>query len=170
MLYPVFESRTKEAISLDDYSLAELRGRQFIEMCPTDSRARLNLGQVLLAQQKIEEALKHYRTACLLGPPGSEVAWFMLGQCYEALDQIDDAYRAYAMSLHFDPDGIFSREALIGILKKHRNREPEFEVIKNWADELTMEYEATVDKSNPNRDVKPYQRSQFEESANKNAH
>lgn len=165
MLYPVFESRTKEALWLKDLPLAELRAQKFVEMCPNDSRARLNLGQILLEQYKIEEALVNYKAACLLGPPGTEVSWFMLGQCYEATENFNEAINAYIISLQIDPHGISSRESLLNLLDKYKISMPEYNVIKEWVLELSLEYESTNNKSNFNRDVKQYQISQFEETA-----
>ncbi|RUR74217.1 tetratricopeptide repeat protein [Chlorogloeopsis fritschii PCC 9212] len=97
------ESRTKEALWLRDFDLAEERARQLVERNISDPRYRLELGEVLLKREKIEEAAQVYRSATRLGPPGTAVAWFMAGQCYQSLGDVQLAYDCYLACLHFDP-------------------------------------------------------------------
>lgn len=160
MLYPVFESRTKEALWLEDLPLALERASRFVQMCPFDPRARLNLAQVLLEQEKIKEALTHYRAATQFGPPGTEVAWFMLGQCYEALGQNEDAINDYRMSLHYDPEGISNREAILRL--KTENLTAEATLLRRW---LGEEAKRSVTSMSETNSVKPYQKRQFDENA-----
>lgn len=112
MLYPVLESRTKEALWLNNLDLALERVRGLLELSPNDPRAWLHLGQVLLECDQIEEALEAYRKAARFAPPGREIALFMAGQCYEALDDLVSACDAYISALHSDPLGIASAERL----------------------------------------------------------
>lgn len=111
MLYPVLESRTK-ALWLGDLDLALDRARKLLELSPNDPRASLHLGQVLLECDQVDEALQAYRKAARFAPPGREIALFMAGQCYEALDDLDSACDAYIAALHSDPLGIASAERL----------------------------------------------------------
>ncbi len=97
------ESRTKEALWLPDLDLAEERARQLVERNILDPRYRLELGEVLLKRKKIEEAAQVYRSATRLGPPGTSIAWFMAGQCYQSLGDLQLAYDCYLACLHFDP-------------------------------------------------------------------
>lgn len=97
------ESRTKEALWLRDFDLAEERARSLIERDTLDPRYRLELGEVLLKRGKVEEAAKVYRSATRLGPPGTAVAWFMAGQCYQSLGELDLAYDCYLNCLRWDP-------------------------------------------------------------------
>jgi len=55
-LTTVFESRTKEALWLGDIDLAEERSKKMVAMEPLYSRYRLQLGEILLKQNKFEEA------------------------------------------------------------------------------------------------------------------
>ncbi len=99
----IMESRTKEALWLQDLDLAEERARKLVERDILDPRYRLELGEVLLKRGKIEEAAQVYRSATRLGPPGTAVAWFMAGQCYQSLGELELAYDCYLACLDCDP-------------------------------------------------------------------
>lgn len=112
MLYPVLESRTKEAIWIGDLELALERARATTELSPYDARAWLHLGQVHLDRDEVEQALRAYSMSARFSPPGREVALFMVGQCYEELEDVESAIDAYLGSLWSDPLGISSAERL----------------------------------------------------------
>lgn len=97
------ESRTKEALWLRDFDLAEERARKLVERDILDPRYRLELGEILLKREKVEEAVQVYRRATRLGPPGTAVAWFMAGQCYQSLGELELACDCYLACLHCDP-------------------------------------------------------------------
>ncbi|MBU7586935.1 MAG: tetratricopeptide repeat protein [Nostoc sp. TH1S01] len=97
------ESRTKEALWLRDFDLAEERARKLVERDILDPRYRLELGEVLLKRGRVEEAAQAYRSATRLGPPGTAVGWFMAGQCYQSLGELQVAYDCYLTCLHYDP-------------------------------------------------------------------
>ncbi|MCA2721859.1 MAG: tetratricopeptide repeat protein [Microcystis sp. M048S1] len=111
-LTTVFESRTKEALWLGDIDLAEERAKKMVAMEPLYSRYRLQLGEILLKQNKFEEAAKIYRSATRLGPPGMAIAWFMAGQCHERLGEIDIACDCYLASLQMDELAISAVEKI----------------------------------------------------------
>lgn len=54
--------------------MAESRARHLVEMEPLYPRYRLQLGEILLKQRKIEGEAKMYRSAARLGPPGTPIA------------------------------------------------------------------------------------------------
>lgn len=112
MLYPVLESRTKEAIWLKDYDLALERAMRTVELSPYDARAWLHLGQVRVDRDEPEQAVEAYRRSISVSPPGQEIAWFMIGQCYEAMDDLEAACDAYLSSLRIDPLGVSAAEHL----------------------------------------------------------
>lgn len=112
VLYPVLESRTKEALWLEDKELALARVQRAVELSPNDSRAWLQLGQVQIERDEPEAALAAYRRAARLAPPGREIALFMAGQCLEVLDDLDSACDAYLGALQADPLGISAAEQL----------------------------------------------------------
>lgn len=112
MLYPVLESRTKEALWVGNLELAEARAQSLVDLCPMEPRAHLQLGQMLLERGKIEKAAIAYRSAARLGPPGTEISHFMLGQCYEALDQLELARESYLAALKVDNLSVSAAERL----------------------------------------------------------
>jgi tetratricopeptide (TPR) repeat protein len=111
-LETVLESRSKEALWLKDIDLAEARARRLIQLEPLYSRYRLQLGEILIKQGKIEEAAKMYRSAARLGPPGTAIAWFMAGQCHEKLGELDIACDCYLASVQMDSLAISAVERL----------------------------------------------------------
>lgn len=111
----ILESRTKEALWLRDLDLAEERSRRLAQMDSLDPRYRLELGEILTKQGKIEEAAKVYRSATKLGPPGTDIAWFMAGQCYEVLGELEMACDCYLASLKIDPEAICAVERLTNL-------------------------------------------------------
>jgi tetratricopeptide (TPR) repeat protein len=112
MLYPVYESRTKEALWLDDVDLAAERALKAAALSPYDVRAWLHVGQVYCAMDDPARALEAYQRAVRLAPPGREVASFMAGQCHEMLGDPESACDAYLASLECDPLGISAAESL----------------------------------------------------------
>ena len=127
-LITVFESRTKEALWLGDIDLAEVRAKQLVKMEPLYSRYRLQLGEVLLKQTKIEEAAKMYRSAARLGPPGTPIAWFMAGQCHEKLGELELACDCYLASVHIDELAISAVERLNKLAPRLDNL-----ALKSWS-------------------------------------
>jgi tetratricopeptide (TPR) repeat protein len=111
-LTTVFESRTKEALWLGDIDLAEERAKIMVQREPLYSRYRLQLGEILIKQKKIEDAAKMYRSAARLGPPGTAIALFMAGQCYETLGELDIACDCYLDSVRMDSLAISAVERL----------------------------------------------------------
>lgn len=124
----ILESRTKEALWLGDLDLALERVRRVIEREPLDPRYRLELGEVLLRQGKIKEAIAAYRSATRLGPPGTTVAWFMTGQCYESLSELEMACDCYLACLRADPLAISALKRLEGLARRLGNS-----VLANWS-------------------------------------
>ncbi len=128
MLYPVLESRIKEALWLKDFDKALARAEEITELCPSDARAWLHRGQVHVAREEAEEALRSYRNAARLAPPGREVALFMAGQCLEALERDREACDAYVMALEADALGISSVERLMEVSERLGER-----ALHRWA-------------------------------------
>ncbi|WP_067722026.1 tetratricopeptide repeat protein [Nocardia yamanashiensis] len=110
--YALLESRVKEYLLRGDLQQAEDYARLFVEHVPADPRARLTLGQVLIERGRIRQAATAYEEAVMLGPQVSANAYFMLGQCLEALEQPDTARLCYLHSLTTDPQSISAAEAL----------------------------------------------------------
>lgn len=124
----LLESRTKEALWLKDLDLAHERTQRLIQMEPLDPRYYLEFGEILMKQGKFEEAAKTYRSAVRLGPPGTVVAWFMAGQCYEALGELDLACDCYLACLQIDSEAICAVERLVKIVRALGNP-----VLETWS-------------------------------------
>ncbi|AOW99132.1 hypothetical protein BJP34_06420 [Moorena producens PAL-8-15-08-1] len=133
----ILESRTKEALWLGDFDLAEERVREAVERDPFDPRYRLELGQVLIKQGRIEEAAKAYRSATKLGPPGTAVAWFMAGQCYQSLGELDMACDCYLAAVDADPLAISPVKRLTGLATHLENS-----LLANWSQLRLTELQA----------------------------
>ncbi len=130
ILWPVLESRVREAQALGDLPLAERRARTLVEAARLNPRAWLHLGEVLLALERFEDAIPVYLEAHRLGPPASAVALFNLGQCHEMLDQAEPAMDAYAELLQLDPFAISAAERIASIAAEHGGR------YTGWADAI----------------------------------
>jgi tetratricopeptide (TPR) repeat protein len=130
ILWPVLESRVREAQFLHDLPLAESRAELLIAAAPLNPRAWLHLGEVLLDQERYDDAIPVYREAHRLGPPASDVALFNLGQCHEMLDQAEPAMDAYAELLQIDPLAISAAERIAAIAAEFGGR------YRGWADAI----------------------------------
>lgn len=115
ILYPVLESRTKEALWMGDIDSADERTVRLLALSPCDPRAWLHRAQVLMAREDLEGALGAYRNSARYAPPGGEVALFMAGQCLEALDEPQLACDSYLAALSIDPLGISAVERIVAL-------------------------------------------------------
>ena len=122
-------------------------------------------GVRLLENGKIEEAQEEYLTAAELGPPGSEIALFMAGQCYQALGNNKAALRCFKRSLHYDPMGISALEALGSLDTALFSKDGGLSLIEKWAGESLVSIKQNLGSHNPLRDVQTYQKRQFEQEA-----
>jgi tetratricopeptide (TPR) repeat protein len=105
-LYPVIESRTKEALWLGDLDLALARAQSLTDLDPYDSRAWLELGQIRLHRKECAAAAEAYAVAATLGPPSSAIARHMAGLCFRELGQPMLAAFFFKASIGADPCAI----------------------------------------------------------------
>jgi len=126
-LHALMESRTKEALWLDDLDQALARSLRVIEVDPYDAKAWVELGEVRYFRKQWQEAAQAYVNAAMLGPPASVIARYMAGVCFRELGQ--DMLAAFFLkdTLELDQVGISSREEIralpdVGVLK----------VLKQW--------------------------------------
>ncbi len=136
ILWPVLESRVREAQVLGDPVLVERRARLLVAAAPLDARAWLHLGESLLGLERYADAARVYREAHRLGPPASEIALFNLGQCHEMLDEAEPAMDAYAELLQLDPWAISAAERIAAIAAERGSR------YQAWAQALLASLEA----------------------------
>jgi tetratricopeptide (TPR) repeat protein len=102
-LYPVIESRTKEALWLEDLDLALTRAQRLVDLDPYDSRAWLELGQMRLQRNEYAQAAEAYAVAATVGPPSSAVGRHMAGLCFRHLGQPLLAAYFFTSSIEIDP-------------------------------------------------------------------
>lgn len=117
-LYPLMESRSKEALWLGDRALAESRLRRALEVDPHDAKLLIKIAELVADRQAYQEAAELYLRAARLGPPGREIAWFMAGQCHEQLHNLEIAAHCYRCSLSIDRQGIAPRLKLEELAKR----------------------------------------------------
>jgi tetratricopeptide (TPR) repeat protein len=108
MLYPVQESRIKEALWLRDLDLALARATEHRDAHRLDARVWVHLGNVQVKREEYAEALLTFQEAVRLSPPGGEVGRFMVGQLLEEADRPQEALDAYLGALRVDPLGTAS--------------------------------------------------------------
>jgi len=98
-----FERAGTEFRKAKDYVGAERQYRRALELNPKNARAHLNLGFVLDATGRPEEALKSYEEALRLDPSLPE-AHFNYAGTMLAQGQIDTAIKEYRETLRLDPN------------------------------------------------------------------
>jgi tetratricopeptide (TPR) repeat protein len=118
------ESSIKEAFLLRNFELALRHAEGLVVHTPFDSRSWLELGQVSLELNDVRGALNAYTKAAHYGPPGTDVARFMMGQCYEMLEEPDRAVDSYLLCLKLDAQAVSAVERLVelaatGVCEKH---------------------------------------------------
>lgn len=127
-LHAVLESRTKEALWLDDLDLAASRAAELTRVDPYDSKVWAELGQVHYLQENWQRAAEEYVVAAMLGPPASSVGRHMAGVCFRKLGLDFLAGFLFKETLEIDPLGISSRQEIFDL--------PDIEVLdtlKQWA-------------------------------------
>jgi tetratricopeptide (TPR) repeat protein len=127
-LYPVMESRTKEALWLGDLDLALASAQRVIDIDPYDSRAWLELGQVRVKRNEYALAAEAYAAAATLGPPSSAVGRYMAGLCFRQLGQPLLAAFFFAATVEIDACAISSHDEIQALPDL-----PVFAVLKEWS-------------------------------------
>jgi tetratricopeptide (TPR) repeat protein len=127
-LYPVIESRTKEALWLGDFDLALQRAQNLVDLDPYDPRAWLELGQVRLRRNEYELAAEAYVVAATLGHPATAIGNHMAGVCFRQLGQPLLSAFFFKASVQSDAQAISPRDEI--------QRLPDFPVLsplKDWS-------------------------------------
>lgn len=114
-LHPLLESRMREALWLNDIDLAYSRMQEVISIDPWDSKARIELGEILWKLGRFEDAAKEFKKGAIFGPPGTTVCHFMAGQSFEQIGDFSNACQHYLAALNLDPNGINSAVSLLNI-------------------------------------------------------
>jgi hypothetical protein len=127
-LHAVMESRTKEALWLQDLELAEFRAGEVTKVDPYDSKGWAELGQVRYFREDWQGAAQAYITAALLGPPASSIGRHMSAVCLRQLGLDRVAAFLFKETLEIDPLGISPRQEIFDL--------PNVEILsalKEWA-------------------------------------
>jgi tetratricopeptide (TPR) repeat protein len=113
IIYPVLQSRVKEAIWLGDLDTALARALAYRDSCRLDVYGWMSCGDVYLKQGDTQNALCAYQEALRLAPPGASLLHFMVASCFENLGETDSALEHYLASLRFDHLAISSAEGAL---------------------------------------------------------
>jgi tetratricopeptide (TPR) repeat protein len=111
-LHAVMESRTKEALWLDDRDRALARSLKVVEVDPYDSKAWVEVGEVRFLRKEWHEAAQAYAVAGMLGPPASAVGRHMAGVCLREVGQDMLAATFFKDAAELDPLGLSPREEI----------------------------------------------------------
>ncbi len=97
--------RNRESLGRQDprMILQESLTRHWLRKNPDDFMAHFNLGAVLQANGKLEEAIHHYREALRIRP-GDVTAQNSLGSALEAEGNVDEAISHFRLALRVQPD------------------------------------------------------------------
>jgi hypothetical protein len=114
-LHAVMESRTKEALWLNDVGLAESRAVEVTKVDPYDSKGWAELGQVRYFQENWQGAAQAYVVAAMLGPPASSIGRHMAAVCLRELGLDFLAAFLFKETLEIDPLGISPRQEIFDL-------------------------------------------------------
>lgn len=112
VLFPVLESRVREALFLNERDRALKYAEELVRLAPSDARAWLLFGEVLLENDMLERASIAYGRAQWFAPPGKEIALFMRAQCLRNLGDTESAFQSLLDATTIDPMGISAIEAM----------------------------------------------------------
>jgi tetratricopeptide (TPR) repeat protein len=128
-LHALLESRTKEALWIDDKDLALIRAMEVVEIDPFDAKAWAEVGEVRYLRQEWQEAAEAYAAAAMLGPPASAVGRHMAGVCLRKLGQPLLSALLFRDALEIDPLGVSPRIEIRSLPKTKV-----LEALKSWND------------------------------------
>lgn len=97
-----FHTLSVALYKLENYAEAESFARQAVAMRPDFMKGLLNLGQILQAQARLEEALQVYARANQLDPRNAVIA-FKIGSIYQNLGNFDKAKELFEIAAQMDP-------------------------------------------------------------------
>ncbi|WP_106767113.1 tetratricopeptide repeat protein [Paenibacillus faecalis] len=147
-----FESSLKEFAYLHkDYDKAEDIAKKLIEIDPNWSISYLEAAEVNMLFDNYNNALSYIKRAQEIGLPRVVESQFLLGYCYEKLEDYTQAVEAYKNTLALDPLNISAAVNGYLISKKlvSKSEETYFKSILNAMDEnnhLNNEYKEMLQK------------------------
>lgn len=105
-LHAVLETRMREALRFGDLDAALDRIGEVVRFDHFDSKAHIEMGEVLLRRGDPTAAAVSFSKASRYGPPGTQVAHFLAGDCYERLGDDERALDEYLSAIRIDPFGV----------------------------------------------------------------
>jgi tetratricopeptide (TPR) repeat protein len=93
--------------------------RHLTELYPAQFEPNLRLGQVLMFGKHYTEALTYLEKA-VTARKGDAEALYMLGECYLALNRLDEAQQQYQILLSMNPGNSEARRRLLDIMRYRR--------------------------------------------------
>jgi tetratricopeptide (TPR) repeat protein len=106
-LFPAVETAVRTETYLGNHSRAMALAEELaFEIEPLEPKTWLTLAELRVQGHDIPGARDAYLRAARLTVPFGRMAWFSAGQCYEKLEQPDEAVGCYLQSLALWPTGI----------------------------------------------------------------
>lgn len=136
VLFPLLESRIKEAMIREQWGLAQARAERLIAISPYSSMAHMHYAQVLAETEQYSKAGQEYLISGKLHPMKAEIAYFMAGQCEQQEGRIEQALAYYFESLKYDSYGVSTIECIIEIATLQNDR-----LLLDWAQDYMTQLE-----------------------------
>jgi tetratricopeptide (TPR) repeat protein len=127
-LYPLLESRIKEAIWLGNLDSALTRAQALVDLDPYDSRAWIELGHVYFRRGDWAHAAEAFVVSATLGAPATAVGHHMAGLCFRRLGHPALAAHFFKSSLETDPHAISPHDQIQSLPDL-----PVFSALKQWS-------------------------------------
>ena len=127
--------RARNAFTLEDYSLAEMYAQKLVEAEPEYLSARVLYGNILLRQERYEEALEQFLEISRKDGANPEVH-NNLGVLYRKLGRMDEALGAVRRAMDLDPENADIAYNLGNLHKQLGNLD---EAEKYYSDALRLE-------------------------------
>jgi tetratricopeptide (TPR) repeat protein len=106
-LFPAVETAVRTETYLGNHARAIALAEELAhEIDPLEPKTWITLAELRFRSHDIAGALEAYLRAASLTIPFGRLAWFNAGQCYERLDQPDEAISCYLNSLALWPTGV----------------------------------------------------------------
>lgn len=110
--HPLLETGIKCAFWIGDVDKAIEKAKMLVAHDPMDPKVHMHLGDAYRKIGLIDKALENYKEAARIGFPYKSYALFMVGLCYENLEDMHEACNWYLQSLKSDPSNFTAVEYL----------------------------------------------------------
>ena len=115
-LFPAVETAVRTETYLGNHSQAMTLAEELAhEIDPLEPKTWLTLAELRMRSHNVIGALDAYLRAANLMIPFGRLAWFNAGQCYEKLEQPEEAVSCYLLSLALWPTGVSPLRRIHGL-------------------------------------------------------